>query len=112
MGALQNIIQTYSRSYSAGLQLSLLTILGIGHVTTLPTTYKINPDMYHHPYLVFFHLLIGCWLNHASQGDPGLHPDWVHDCDFVREWNVELYHQIQCLREVILEEDLAYLVVH
>ena len=43
--------------------------------------------------------------------DPGLHPDWVHDCDFMREWNGELYHRIQCLREVILEVDLAYLVV-
>ena len=45
MGAPQNIIQPDSGSYSEGLQLSFFwPFLVIGHVTTIPTSYQMDPD--------------------------------------------------------------------
>ena len=58
LGALQNIFQTDSGSYSAGLQLSFLLFLDIGHVTNNPTTHCMDPVRWNHSYLVFLHFLV------------------------------------------------------
>jgi hypothetical protein len=48
-----------------------------------------------HPHPDQFLMSAKSWLSGNTD-----HLDWVPDCDFVREWNAELCHQIQRLWDV------------